>query len=91
MSNEDKPKTKTKPKTKDKPKPKPKPKPKAKSKPTPKAKPKSKPKENKLIIEHMNEKEIDPIKYEDKLKHLLHKIKNQNNYDDTAGIRFAWK
>ena len=82
---------KDKPKPKPKPKDKPKPKPKDKPKDKPKAKPKTKPKENKLIIEQINEKEIDPIKYEDKLKHLLHKIKNQNNYDDTAGIRFAWK
>ena len=56
-----------------------------------KIKPKIKPKKKRILIEITPlEKENDPLKYSDKLKHLIHKIKNQNNYNDT-GIRFAWK
>jgi hypothetical protein len=78
-----KPKQKPKPKTSGaKPKPKEK----------PKLKPKSIPKETGKVIVQMSpaEKKIDETVYCDKLKHLVHKIKNQNLFTDT-GIRFAWK
>ena len=52
---------------------------------------KSNGKENKVIVEILpSEKENNEELYSSKLKHLLYKIKNQNNYND-AGIRFAWK
>ncbi len=44
----------------------------------------------KVIIEVEKKKEPNEVLYGDKLKNLLFKIKNQNNYND-AGIRFAWK
>jgi len=77
-----------KPKTKAKPKEKPKPKPKVKPKP----KPKSIPKETGKVIVQISpdEKKIDETVYCDKLKHLIHKIKDQNVFTDT-GIRFAWR
>ena len=86
-----KPKTKPKPKTKSKSKPtqkkeKPKPIPKQKKE---KPKPVLKPKERKVIVE-ITEPEKEKEIYSDKVKHLLYKIKDQNNYNDT-GIRFAWR
>jgi len=78
------PEKKTKPKPKAKPKQKPKPKPKKETKP--KAE-----KVQKVIVEiEKKEKEPDEKMYSDKLKHLISKIKNQNNFTD-SGIRFAWK
>ena len=81
---------------KPKPKPKPTPKPKGKEKPKGKVKPKAKIEpivkekiESKVIVE-ITEPEKEKEIYSDKVKHLLFKIKNQNNYNDT-GIRFAWK
>lgn len=46
--------------------------------------------EGKVIVELEKKKEPDEQVYGDKLKSLLFKIKNQNNYNDN-GIRFAWK
>ena len=43
----------------------------------------------KVIVEITPPEKENEI-YSDKLKHLIYKIKNQNNYSDT-GIRFAWK
>jgi len=84
MNSKKEPKKKSEPK-KENPKVKP------KSKPKPKPKPKAKSKrESKVIIELEKKKEPDEQVYGDKLKSLLFKIKNQNNYNDT-GIRFAWK
>lgn len=62
--------------------------PKEEKPPKPKIKPKPKPK-GKVIVE------IQPVEkenelYPEKLRHLIYKIKNQNNFIDT-GIRFAWK
>ena len=90
-----KPKKPKSPKGKSKPK-KPKSEPK---KPEGKAKPKkSEPKKpepkkkckQKVIVEIEKRETADDNRYDDKLKHLLFKIKNQNNYTD-AGIRFGWK
>ena len=78
------PKGKSKPK---KPKSEPK-KPEGKAKPT-KSEPKKKCKQ-KVIVEIEKRETADDNRYDDKLKHLLFKIKNQNNYTD-AGIRFGWK
>ena len=48
-------------------------------------------KQNVVIISKPEpEEENNPMKYSDKLKHLLFKIKSQNNFSD-GGIRFAWK
>ena len=92
-------KEKVKPKSMDKPKPKPKTKSKEKVKPKekPKVKPKVKPKEKskptekerKVIVE-ITEPEKEKEIYAEKLKHLIYKMKNQNNFNDT-GIRFAWR
>lgn len=87
-----KPEKEPKPKTKPKPaKPKPaKPKPKKTKEVKPKPK-KTKPKKGRVLVETISpEKEQDPERYSDKLKHLLFKIKNQNNFND-FGIRFAWR
>ena len=43
----------------------------------------------KVIVEITSPEKENEI-YSDKLKHLIYKIKNQNNYSD-IGIRFAWK
>ena len=86
MNPKKKPK-KIKPKEKAPKKEKP-PKPKEEKPPKPKIKPKQQPK-GKVIVE------IQPVEkenelYPEKLRHLIYKIKNQNNFIDT-GIRFAWK
>jgi len=82
-------KKKTEAKPKEKPKAKPKPKPKSKAKPKPKEKPKER--SSGVIVQITPaSKENNEELYSNKLKHILFKIKNQNNYSD-AGIRFAWK
>jgi len=63
--------------------------PKPKIIPKPKKPKKIEPKKGKVIVE------IQPVEkenelYPEKLRHLIYKIKNQNNFVDT-GIRFAWK
>ena len=63
--------------------------PKEEKPPKPKIKPKPKKPKGKVIVE------IQPVEkenelYPEKLRHLIYKIKNQNNFIDT-GIRFAWK
>ena len=50
---------------------------------------KTKKKERKVIVE-ITEPEKEKEIYADKVKHLLYKMKNQNNFNDT-GIRFAWR
>ena len=80
-------KKKTEP-TKKKPEP-------GKKKPEPtKKKPKQKqhdpPTKNKIIIQIEKTSQKDENLYSNKLKYLLSKIKNQNDYTDT-GIRFALK
>jgi len=63
-----------------------------KTKPKPKPKPKPKSKENKVVVQIDGpKKEDDPVKYCDKLRHLLNKIKSQHNFVADKGIRFAWK
>ncbi len=90
-------KNKRKPKSKPKEK---KPKPKEK-KPRPKPKPKPKEKKRKskeqvsnhgkVIVQlEENKQEKDENVYTNKLKSLINKIKNQNEYTD-SGIRFAWR
>ena len=59
-----------------------------------KTKKKDKPKQiiaRKIVVEiEKKEKEPNEMDYNLKVKHLLHKIKTQNNFVD-SGIRFAWR
>jgi hypothetical protein len=71
-------------------KPKSKPKTKAKVKVKVKTKEHETKKTNKVIVEIEKTNENSESLYNDKLKHLLFKIKNQNNFTDTR-IRFGWK
>ena len=91
MNPKKKPKKIKEPKEEKPPKPKEEkpPKPKEEKAPKPKIKPKPKKPKGKVIVE------IQPVEkenelYPEKLRHLIYKIKNQNNFIDT-GIRFAWK
>ena len=53
-------------------------------------KPKIKPKPKGKVIVEIQPVEKENELYPEKLRHLIYKIKNQNNFIDT-GIRFAWK
>ena len=94
---ENKPKPNPNPKMKPKPKQNPKKeknnKPKPKSKPKPKQKPKQKPeKKDKgtFIIDTDESDRKNTNVYNEKIKNLVYKIKNQS-LDTDYGIRFGWK